>query len=199
MLRRKFLKQLVAAGRASGCRWTSLQAARSASGRGGAGIVGASVAYHLSLSGAQVTLFEKAQPAGGATQNSFAWLNTFAAEPAYRALRLKSLMAYRELDSRLRLGIVWGGYANWARTPAEVASLEESAAQMDGTPYAVRRIDASELRGMSPALVPGTVAAAFFPASTDTSIPSRRRGASSRRRVGTVPSSSFKARCGDWS
>src|SRR5271154_4576693 len=163
MLRRKFLKQLAAAGAASGWQWThAAQPHAPRVGVVGAGIVGAAVAYHLSQAGARVTLFEKAQPASGATQNSFAWLNAFVAEPDYRALRLQSLMAYHDLDRRLRLGIVWGGYASWASSPAEVRSLEESAAQMDGTPYAVRRIDAAQLLAMTPSLVPGTVTEAFF-------------------------------------
>jgi glycine/D-amino acid oxidase-like deaminating enzyme len=163
MLRRKFLRQLAAAGAASGCRWTLAAHPRPPRvGVVGAGIVGASLAFHLSEAGARVILFEKAQPASGATQNSFAWVNAFVPEPDYRALRLQSLMAYHDLDRRLELGIVWGGYANWASTPAEARSLEESAAQMDGTPYAVRRIDAAELLAMTPSLVPGPVAEAFF-------------------------------------
>jgi glycine/D-amino acid oxidase-like deaminating enzyme len=163
MLRRRFLEQLTAAVAASGCRWAQASQPRAPRvGVVGAGIVGASVAYHLSRAGARVTLFEKAQPASGATQNSFAWLNAFVADPDYRALRLQSLMAYHHLDRPLRLGIVWGGYANWARTPAEVRSLEESAAQMDATPYGVRRIAVSELLAMTPSLAPGTVTEAFF-------------------------------------
>lgn len=128
----------------------------------GAGIVGASVAYHLSRVGARVTLFEKAQPGSGATQNSFAWLNAFVADSRYRALRLQSLMAYRDLDVRLKLGIVWGGYSNWASTAEQVRSLRDSAAQMSATPYPVRPIDAAELIAMTPGLMPGPVAAAFF-------------------------------------
>ena len=80
----------------------------------------------------------------------------------YRALRLQSLMAYHDLDERLKLGIVWGGYTSWASTVPEVRSLKESAAQMAGTPYPVRSIDAAELVAMTPSLVPGPVAAAFF-------------------------------------
>ena len=131
-------------------------------GVAGGGIVGASIAYHLAHAGAHVTLFEKAQPASGATQNSFAWLNAFVEHPAYRALRLSSLMAYRELDDALKLGIVWGGYTNWARTPEEVAVLRDSAAQMQATKFPVRTISAAELVAMSPGLVTGEVAAAFF-------------------------------------
>ena len=189
MLRRKFLKQLAVAGAASGCRWTHASQPRAPRvGVVGAGIVGASVAYHLSRAGARVTLFEKAQPASGATQNSFAWVNAFVADPDYRALRLQSLMAYHDLDRSLRLGIVWGGYANWARTPAEVRSLEESAAQMDATPYAVRRIDATELLAMTPSLVPGAVAEAFFSRIDGHLNPleATRRFVEAARRQGTV-------------
>jgi glycine/D-amino acid oxidase-like deaminating enzyme len=89
-------------------------------------------------------------------------LNAFVADPKYRALRLQSLLAYHDLDVRLKLGIVWGGYTNWASTPAQVGSLWESAAQMSTTPYPVRTIDAAGLIAMTPSLVPGPVAAAFF-------------------------------------
>jgi glycine/D-amino acid oxidase-like deaminating enzyme len=128
----------------------------------GGGIIGSSIAFHLAQAGANVTLFEKAQPASGATQNSFAWLNAFVSDPQYRALRLQSLVAYHDLDRRLKLGIVWGGYLNWAATPSEVESLRASAAQLEGTGHKVRPLNATELRVIAPAIEPGTVAAAFF-------------------------------------
>ena len=163
MLRRKFLKQLTAAAAASLSAKTQASQRRPLRvGVVGGGIVGASIAYHLTQAGARVTLFEKAQPASGATQNSFAWLNAFVSDSNYRALRLKSLHAYHELDARLKLGIVWGGYVNWASTAAQVRSLEESAAQMAATAYPVRRIDAAELTAMTPGLITGPVAEAFF-------------------------------------
>src|SRR5271165_2042640 len=168
MLRRRFLKHIAAAAAVStatayGCmRTRAAQRQPLRVGVVGAGIVGASMAYHLSEAGARVTLFEKAQPGSGATQNSFAWLNAFVADPKYRALRMQSLLAYHDLDVRLKLGIVWGGYAHWANTAAEVQSLEESAAQMSATQFPVRTIDAAELITMTPSLTPGPVAAAFF-------------------------------------
>jgi glycine/D-amino acid oxidase-like deaminating enzyme len=163
MSRRKFLKQVAAAA------VSTVAASASAFekkplrvGIVGGGIVGASVAYHLSQAGAQVILFEKAQPGSGATQNSFAWLNAFVAEPEYRALRLQSLRAYHDLDRRLKLGILWGGYTNWAHTPAEVQSLRDSAAQMAGTSHPVKMIDAAALTAMTPSLIPGPVTEAFY-------------------------------------
>ncbi len=116
MLRREFLARTTAAG-AFGL--TPALRARQPGLRVGAvggGIVGASIAFHLAQAGARVTLFEKAQPASGATQNSFAWLNAFVSDAHYRGLRLRSLLAYHALDRRLKLGITWGGYLNWAGT-----------------------------------------------------------------------------------
>ena len=41
----------------------------------GAGIVGASLAYHLASAGAAVTIVERSRPASGVTARSFAWIN----------------------------------------------------------------------------------------------------------------------------
>ncbi|MGO9799829.1 MAG: NAD(P)/FAD-dependent oxidoreductase [Candidatus Binatus sp.] len=162
MLRREFLSWIASVSAYAIA--TELQARPRALRVGvvGGGIVGTSIAFHLAQAGARVTLFEKAQPATGATQNSFAWLNAFVADPHYRALRLRSLMAYHELDRLLKLGIIWGGYINWAASAAEVESLRVNAAQLDGTADPVRPINAAELAAMAPALVPGAVVAAFF-------------------------------------
>ena len=46
----------------------------------GGGIIGASIALHLSEMGADVTLFEKTAPASGATSKSFAWINAFTSD-----------------------------------------------------------------------------------------------------------------------
>jgi len=42
----------------------------------GAGIVGASLAYHLACKGAAVTIIDADQAASGVTGRSFAWINT---------------------------------------------------------------------------------------------------------------------------
>jgi glycine/D-amino acid oxidase-like deaminating enzyme len=76
----------------------------------GSGIVGACIALHLAQAGANVTLFEKTGPAKGATQNSFGFLNIFDLDKHYQALRLESVLAYRDLDTPFQLGITWGGY-----------------------------------------------------------------------------------------
>ena len=41
----------------------------------GAGIVGATIAYHLASAGSAVAIVERSQPASGVTARSFAWIN----------------------------------------------------------------------------------------------------------------------------
>lgn len=100
----------------------------------GGGIVGASIAMHLAEAGAAVTLFEKTGPALGTTQNSFAWVNAFTDDAHYRSLRIQSLLAYRDLDRSLSLGMVWGGYLDWAGNEAQVATVRAAVDQQADSP-----------------------------------------------------------------
>ena len=128
----------------------------------GGGIVGAAIAMQLAEAGARVTLFEKAGPAMGATRNSFAWLNAFVTDAHYRALRLASMAAWRNHDRQLGLGIVWGGYLNWANDESRTAVVRANAADMDGSSFPVRWLNAEGLAQLSPQLRPGPISAAFF-------------------------------------
>jgi glycine/D-amino acid oxidase-like deaminating enzyme len=127
----------------------------------GAGIVGASIAMHLARAGAAVTVFERSAPASGATRNSFAWIDPWTEDAHYMKLRLRSIAAWKALDRALGLGVVWGGYIDWATSAAEVDDLERLAAMLRGTPFAVERLDAERFRALSPAVEPGAFAAAF--------------------------------------
>ncbi len=47
----------------------------------GAGIIGASIAWHLAKAGAEVTVIEADEPGGVATRNSWAWINASWGNP----------------------------------------------------------------------------------------------------------------------
>jgi glycine/D-amino acid oxidase-like deaminating enzyme len=128
----------------------------------GGGIVGASIAMHLARSGAHVTLFEKSAPAAGATSKSFAWINAFTNDPHYRALRLKSIYAYQELDQQLHLNITWGGAIHWATDLAEAERMKASTAEFNQAGYPARMINLEELAELAPNLHLGPFDAASF-------------------------------------
>jgi glycine/D-amino acid oxidase-like deaminating enzyme len=164
MHRRQFIRlaTATAVGAATPAAWARARPLRV--GIVGGGIVGASIACHLAQAGARVTVFEKTGPAMGATRNSFAWLNAFVADMHYRDLRLRSLLAYHDLDRRLGLNIVWGGYLNWAADAALAGVVRENAAQLATSPFPAIAIGASEMAALSPNLAPGPVAAGIYSA-----------------------------------
>ncbi len=164
MRRRSFLGLALAAttGSATQTLWAGARPLRV--GVVGAGIVGASIAYHLAEAGAQVTVLEKTGPAAGATGKSFAWVNAFVADTHYRAVRLQSLLAYHDLDRRLGLAMVWGGYLNWASDAPEAGLVRANAAELEGSPFPVLSISPAELAALSPQLRPGPVSAAIYSA-----------------------------------
>ncbi len=82
----------------------------------GAGIVGASVAYHLARAGSVVVLLDKALPASGATCDSFAWIGrgTADAPPEQLPLRRSVLDDYRRLERELpAVHVRWTGSLSW--------------------------------------------------------------------------------------
>ena len=68
----------------------------------GAGIVGASVAYHLSKGGAEVVLIDGAEPGSGTTSTSFAWVNANNKLPRdYFELNLAGMHEHRRLHDEI--------------------------------------------------------------------------------------------------
>jgi glycine/D-amino acid oxidase-like deaminating enzyme len=83
----------------------------------GAGIVGASVAYHAARAGAVVTLVDAGPPGGGVTADSFAWIGLGPSRvrtgPA-AALRGTATEEYRRLEAELSgLPVTWSGSLCW--------------------------------------------------------------------------------------
>jgi glycine/D-amino acid oxidase-like deaminating enzyme len=132
----------------------------------GAGIVGASIAYHLVKRGARVTLLEKEHPAAGATRNSFAWLNASDKSPrAYYDLNLAGIAGWRrlQLDLGASLPVQWGGGVQWCKTEeALVSRMKQHVRDRQAWGYLIGMIEARDLTRLIPGVVPGDVGAANF-------------------------------------
>lgn len=96
----------------------------------GAGLIGASIAFHLAQAGASVTVIDKEGPATHASRGTFAWINaTWAKQPqSYHALSQSSVSNWRDLASALNLPVRWGGSLEWFPTAERQQKL---AAQID--------------------------------------------------------------------
>jgi glycine/D-amino acid oxidase-like deaminating enzyme len=83
----------------------------------GAGIVGASVAYHAARAGAAVTLVEAGRPGAGVTADSFAWIAASRVHTGPAAgLRATATADYHRLGAELPgLPVTWSGSLSWAR------------------------------------------------------------------------------------
>ncbi|GGV27798.1 D-amino-acid oxidase [Streptomyces longisporoflavus] len=91
----------------------------------GAGIVGASVAYHLTRRGVPVTLLEQGPaPATGVTADSFAWVSGARGEWPGGALDLREyvLADHRRLEAELpQVTVRHTGSLTWGGEPAETS------------------------------------------------------------------------------
>jgi glycine/D-amino acid oxidase-like deaminating enzyme len=127
----------------------------------GAGIVGASIAWHLARRGAAVTVIDRGQPAGEATEKSFAWINaTYGNPEPYFRLRFLSMQEYRRLEDELdgALGVAWQGCLMW---DLEDAALDDFARQHAAWGYDVRLVGRAEIAALEPGLIDPPAQAAY--------------------------------------
>ena len=118
----------------------------------GAGILGASIAYHLARRGARVTLLDRGPPAGEATGASFAWINASFRNPKpYYGLRMVGLQEYRRLEAELdgRLVVTGGGGLNWDLEESEIEPLVRQHASWG---YDQRIVGRDEILALEPRL-----------------------------------------------
>src|SRR5580704_16922671 len=130
----------------------------------GAGIIGASIGYHLAKRGAKVTILEKQRPAAGATQNSFAWLNAFKQPQSYYELNLLGVLGWRRLCVEMGkdLEVQWGGTVQWSPSGAPSTALGKSVEMYRKWGYPAHLIDESEISRLLPGVTPGPLGAALF-------------------------------------
>ena len=130
----------------------------------GAGIIGATLGYHLSRrNGIAVTLLERDIPGGGASGHSFAWANGFGKDPReYHTLNRRALDMWYRLAHALDadVGIRYGGEMRWENDPQRATQLRQRVRQIQTWGYPCRLITRAEMLTLEPHLHPGDVLAA---------------------------------------
>lgn len=117
----------------------------------GAGIVGASIAWHLRDAGAKVIVVDAQPPGGIATPCSFAWINATHGNPEpYFRLRHRSMAEWRRLGEAVPgLPLAWPGGLRWDMSADEMAAYAAGHAAWG---YGVRQVDRAEAARIEPNL-----------------------------------------------
>ncbi len=118
----------------------------------GAGIIGASIAWHLAKAGARVTILDASEPGGVATPNSFSWINSnYSFAQDYFALRHHSMGEWRRLFAALpRLP---GSLSGSIYLPAQGLDLEEFVLRNRAWGYRIELIDGERVKRLEPNLI----------------------------------------------
>lgn len=118
----------------------------------GAGIIGASIAWHLTRAGAGVTIIEAGKPGGVATPASFAWINATWGNPEpYFRLRMRSIAEWTQLAAAVPdIELAWTGGLCCDLPPSD---LKAFAAEYGSWGYGIRRVDRSEASRIEPNLL----------------------------------------------
>jgi glycine/D-amino acid oxidase-like deaminating enzyme len=132
----------------------------------GAGITGASIAYHLAKRGAKVAIVDAVRPGAGATENSFGWINaTFSKRPrAYFDLNQLGIASWRRLETEMggELKVGWGGSVAWVAPGGDADALRENVRRHQEWGYATHLIDGDEIHRLLPNIAPGEFGAACY-------------------------------------
>jgi glycine/D-amino acid oxidase-like deaminating enzyme len=117
----------------------------------GAGIIGASIAWHLARRGAAVTLLDAAKPGGVATAASFAWINASWGNPEpYVRLRMAAMAGWRRLAAAVPdLGVAWSGGLLWDLPEPELRAFAAGHAALG---YDIHLIGGAEAALLEPAV-----------------------------------------------
>ncbi|AZN97651.1 FAD-binding oxidoreductase [Mesorhizobium sp. M9A.F.Ca.ET.002.03.1.2] len=117
----------------------------------GAGIIGASIAWHLAKAGAKVTVLADSGAGGVATPNSFAWINASWGNPEpYFRLRTRSMAEWTRLAQDLPgIPLAWCGGLCWDLPAAE---LEAYASGHSAWGYGIERVDRAGAARIEPNL-----------------------------------------------
>ena len=126
----------------------------------GAGAIGASIAYHLALLGAQdVVLADSAEIASGSTAKAMGGIRQQFSTAAEVELARQSIRFFEELGRSLFQQV---GYLFFATTEEGLERLEERRALQAGLGVPVESLNRSELESAAPGVVTGDVLGAVI-------------------------------------
>ncbi len=117
----------------------------------GAGIIGASIAWHLIEAGCDVTLVDAAQAGGVATPNSFAWINASWGNPEfYFHFRRRAMTGWRRLEKEVPgVCVDWCGGLIWDLPETELAAYAKEHGRWG---YGIRKVDRTSALAIEPGL-----------------------------------------------
>jgi glycine/D-amino acid oxidase-like deaminating enzyme len=117
----------------------------------GGGIVGSSIAWHLSHSNNTHVTVLASELGGVATPNSFAWINSASDnEKFYYDFRYRSMKRWAEIAAEVPdLPLHWGGSLNWDKEEGE---LEKYLENHEGWGYGIIKVERSEIEEAEPQL-----------------------------------------------
>lgn len=183
----------------------------------GGGIMGNSIAYHLSRAGADVTLLERSELATQASRGTFAWINaTWAKQPRhYHTLNRAGVQGWHRLQQELGVPVKWGGSLEWFADTDRQAKLRDQIDEQIAWGEPAEMVSPEALSAMEPAVdFSGTPDAAYSandgavdPVLTATMMAEASRAMGSRIVTGcevlsAEPSTAglnIKTSCGDFS
>ncbi|WP_164901856.1 NAD(P)/FAD-dependent oxidoreductase [Neorhizobium lilium] len=132
----------------------------------GAGVIGASVAWHLARKGARVTVLEKgSSPAGGVTRWSYGWVGTSSSlpsdDPANFASKVQAAVEFKRLERELgSLPITARGSLVWLGSDEETVAL---IAEQKASGVRMETLSRADLASMEPRLATLPALAAWAP------------------------------------
>jgi glycine/D-amino acid oxidase-like deaminating enzyme len=118
----------------------------------GAGIIGASIAWHLAKAGAEVRVIDREGPASRASRGSFAWINaTWSKQPRhYHRLNQAGVEGWRALETELKLPVRWGGSLEGVADGVLAAELPARVAEQVAWGERTRLVERAELAALEP-------------------------------------------------
>lgn len=128
----------------------------------GAGVIGASIGWHLARAGCRVTILDKGPIAGESSGRSFGWLNaSFYADADHHRLRVASMRAMREMALSLGTNaIAWTGCLDFE---LPLAGLEQRATELRALGYPLDMLSPHDIHRRFPFLAQPPEAALFYP------------------------------------